>query len=84
MSYKEEVVLFLDVSGTPRATINIAETCELAADGVTPLQPLKLVTDYRTLIATRVIEYILRDHPARDKMEDIIVVKKDFLFSRGT
>jgi hypothetical protein len=80
MSYKEEVGLFLDVAGTPRATIDIAEICELAPDGVTPLQPLKLVTDYRTLIATRVIEDILRDHPARDKIEDIIVSNDYFLF----
>jgi hypothetical protein len=79
-TYKEEVGLFLDVAGTPRATIDIAEICELAPDGVTPLQPLKLVTDYRTLIATRVVEDILRDHPARDKIEDIIVSNDDFLF----
>jgi hypothetical protein len=68
MSYKEEVGLFLDVAGTQRATILIAEICELGADGVTPFQPLKLVTDYRTLIATRIVEDILRDHPARDKI----------------
>jgi hypothetical protein len=80
MSYKEEVGLLLDVAGTPRATIDIAEICELGVDGVTPLQPLKLLTDYRTLIATRVIEDILRDHPARDKIEDIIVVQDDLLF----
>jgi hypothetical protein len=80
MSYKEEVGLFLDVAGTPRATIDIAEICELAPDGVTPLQPLRFVTDYRTLIATRVVEDILRDHPARDKIEDIIVSNDDFLF----
>jgi hypothetical protein len=80
MSYKEEVGLFLDVAGTPRATIDIAEICELAPDGVTPLQPLKLITDYCTLIAVRVVEDILRDHPAQDKIEDIIVSNDDFLF----
>jgi hypothetical protein len=84
MSYKEEVGLFFDVAGTPRATIDIAEICELATDGVTPLQPLKLVTDYRTLIAKRVVEDILSDHPARDKIEDIIVSNDEFLFfTRG-
>jgi hypothetical protein len=71
MSYKEEVGLFLDVAGTPRATIDIAEICELATDGVSPLQPLTLVTDYRTLIAKRVVEDIFSDHPARDKIEDL-------------
>jgi hypothetical protein len=80
MSYKDEVGIFLDVAGTPRATINIAEICELAPDGVTPIQPLKLITDYRTLIVTRVVEDILRDHPVQDKIEDIIVSNDDFLF----
>jgi hypothetical protein len=80
MSYKEEVGLFLDVAGTPHATIDIAEICELATHGVTPLQPLKLITDYRTLIAERVVEDILSDHPAQDNIEDIIVSNDDFLF----
>jgi hypothetical protein len=80
MPYKEEVGLFLDVAAAPCATIDIDKLCELAADNITPVQPLSLVSDYRTIIATRVVEDILKDHPAKDKINNLVVNQDAFLF----
>jgi hypothetical protein len=79
MSYKEEVGLFLNATGAPRTTIDCDGLCELVADNITPFQPLSLVTGYHMIITTRVVEDILKDHHAKDKITDLIVDQDGFL-----
>jgi hypothetical protein len=54
------------------------QSCEFAVDGVTVAVPYSLHTEWRSAIATRVIEDILYDHPHTEKIADILIKNDKF------
>jgi hypothetical protein len=82
MSHKVEVLLYLNVARTIRTSIEFLEICETEADGFTVSTPYALRTEWRTLIAQRVIEDILYDHWALDALTDALLVQDKFRILR--
>jgi hypothetical protein len=82
MSHKVEVLLYLNVARTIRTSIEILEICETEADGFTVSTPYALRTEWRTLIAQRVIEDILYDHRALDGLTDDLLVQDKYRILR--
>jgi hypothetical protein len=82
MAHKEAMMIYFDVEGTIWTSVDIAELCEFAADVVTVAVPYSLRTDWRSVIATRVIQYILYDHPHKEKIADILIKNDKFQMIR--
>jgi hypothetical protein len=82
MSHKVEVLLYLNVARTIRTSIELLEICETEADGFTVSTPYALSTEWRTLIAQRVIEDILYDHRALVALTDVLLVQDKFRILR--
>jgi hypothetical protein len=68
ISYNEAIGLFLYVKRTPRTTMDIAEFCEVGSDGITPKTPYSLKSDWKKILATRIVDETLCDHPAQENI----------------
>jgi hypothetical protein len=78
MDHKEAVAIYFDVAGTVHTSVDIAEICDSAADGVAVAIPYSLRTAWRSSLATRVVEDIIYDHPLWDKISDVLVRDEKF------
>jgi hypothetical protein len=71
-----EVLLYLNVVRTIRSSIELVEICETDTDGITVSTWYALRTEWRTLIARRVIEDILDEHPDVVALTDVLLVQE--------
>jgi hypothetical protein len=76
------VTIFLNVADTLNASIDLIDICEVDDDGTTFTLPYSLRTTFCTLIAKRVIEDILFDHPALAAITDALLVQDKFRLVR--
>jgi hypothetical protein len=82
MSHTVEVLLYFNVARTIRSSIELVEICETDTDGIAVSTPHALRTESRTLIARRVIEDILYDHPDLLALTDVLLVQDKFRILR--
>jgi hypothetical protein len=84
MAHKAEIIVFLDVAGTARTSIDLIDLCD--GDPACPGQPILpycLKTDWREQIAASIIEDILYDHRALPALKLLLLTHARFkLFRR--
>jgi hypothetical protein len=84
MAHKAEIIVFLDVAGTARTSIDLIDLCD--GDPACPGQPILpycLKTDWREQIAASIIEDILYDHRALPALKLLLLTHSRFkLFRR--
>jgi hypothetical protein len=78
MSHQEVVRLFLEIAGTIHGPVNIIKLCETEADNVTPSMPYCLRTNWREIVAKRIIEDILYDRPHKAALTEILFTHEEF------
>jgi hypothetical protein len=86
MSYKEEIGIYFDASGTMEAFIDISEICEmdLKADGSesdTIKQPYSMRSTWRTTLSQRVLDDLLTGHPLFKKIDSLLITDDNFLIT---
>jgi hypothetical protein len=83
MAHKAEIIVFLDVAGTARTSIDLIDLCD--GDPACPGQPLLpycLKTDWREQIAASIIEDILYDHRALPALKLLLLTHAHFKLFR--
>jgi hypothetical protein len=86
MSYKEEIGIYFDASGTMEAFIDISEICEMEvkADGTesdTIKQPYSMRSTWRKTLAQCVLDDLLTGHPLFKKIECLLITDDNFLIT---
>jgi hypothetical protein len=89
MACREEITLFCDIQGTLIGSIDLADFCEVdkSADGTpttTVTIPYSLHTNWRPLLAERVLEDLIIGHPRYVDLERLFVTEDKFQVSRLT
>jgi hypothetical protein len=89
MACREEITLFCDIQGTLIGSIDLADFCEvdLHKDGkptTTATVPYSLRTNWRPLLAERVMEDLIIGHPRYTELERLFVAEDRFQVSRLT
>jgi hypothetical protein len=89
MACREEITLFCDIQGTLIGSIDLADFCEvdLHKDGkptTTATVPYSLRTNWRPLLAERVMEDLVIGHPRYTELEQLFVAEDRFQVSRLT
>jgi hypothetical protein len=83
MAHRAEIIVFLDVAGTARTSIDLIDLCEVDPNHpLSPTEPYCLKTDWREQIAACIVEDILYDHRALLALKLLLLTHARFKLMR--
>jgi hypothetical protein len=83
MAHRAEIIVFLDVAGTARTSIDLIDLCEVDPDHpLSPIEPYCLKTDWREQIAACIVEDIIYDHRALPALKLLLLTHARFKLMR--